>query len=440
MKPRNFEEKVVWYCLLLTYPLYFAGLLAGTYTIAAWVLAGYAIFRLWIQAEEIPEAERIQVPIGLWVWFVGLMMLATAVVIGHVDFGNEHLVPKGLINHILRTWSFFTVAPLIAVCLKIRPQLLYRAVCILCVQSLVIGFYCFLATKVSLPLPYYTFPSFLAKVGGTPIVSLVAIDEYITEKRVSLYAPWPPAMGLFSAVFMCLAYQEKNYRWKWLAILGCILSIWTSGSRAGQVCLLIVPVATLLISSLHRISTLLLLGVGGFFAGIFSSQIHLFFRDAVSAINDQRADSSALRQIISRMTRYRWRTEAFWWGHGIPLDELPPILQEKPLGSHNTWDGLLYYQGLVGLLAVAIPLVWSFGEFAIKAQHSKEAQAALAVLIALLIYTNSEDIDFIAAYYWPGLLVMGYAYRDRFFPQLDPLWSSSVQATSSAGTSKDSLA
>ena len=52
MKPQNFEESLVWYIIISTYVIYVFGLIFTVYSLLAWVLGGYAIFKLLLQTKN----------------------------------------------------------------------------------------------------------------------------------------------------------------------------------------------------------------------------------------------------------------------------------------------------------------------------------------------------------------------------------------------------
>ncbi|MDV2993554.1 MAG: hypothetical protein N4J56_003208 [Chroococcidiopsis sp. SAG 2025] len=56
------------------------------------------------------------------------------------------------------------------------------------------------------------------------------------------------------------------------------------------------------------------------------------------------------------MALYKWEKEAPIWGHGATEEKGPIIVASMPIGSHSTWSGLLYVQGLVGFIAFIFPL------------------------------------------------------------------------------------
>ena len=84
-----------------------------------------------------------------------------------------------------------------------------------------------------------------------------------------------------------------------------------------------------------------------------------------------------------------------------------------PIGSHHTWNGLLFVKGGLGFAALAMPMIWTFVELLIKAQRDKTARAALGVIIVLFINSFGENIEALCYLIWPGLLLLGVAMNRR---------------------------
>jgi hypothetical protein len=101
------------------------------------------------------------------------------------------------------------------------------------------------------------------------------------------------------------------------------------------------------------------------------------------------------------------------WGHGIVQPEGPVITKFVPIGTHHTWIGTLYEKGMVGVFALVVPMVWSFIDLISKARSSKVAQVGLSILLVLCLFTLGERIEGLAYLYWPGLVIIGIAFKER---------------------------
>ncbi len=416
IKPQNFEEKVVWYYITGTYVLYLLGAQHILAFIMAWFLAIYLCKKLWDQTDDTPVEEKITIPLGVWVWIICMLLMEVALIGSHLDYNLDLArVIRSTINFFIRTWALFALFPLIG-CLKIRPQLIYRAACILCLQTLILFPICQMASIVHLPSSIYTSP--LQKIGGVGAeyyrVLLYGIDGETHKPRLYLFAPWAPALGLVGDIYFFLTCQESNKKWRWIGMIGAAAMVVGADSRLGTLCLLILPFLILLLVNFSRPSVQIGTGVVSFLSGLFGLQIITWVKDFKTQFDGQRAGSSQVRDILGRIALYRWWTEAPIWGHGLVEPKGPPVTTRKPIGSHHTWFGLLFTSGVVGFIAFAVPLFWSFIELLIKAQKNKTAQVGLGVVLVLFFFSFAENLEALIYIYWPGLVIMGIAFKEKF--------------------------
>ncbi|MFB2973580.1 O-antigen ligase family protein [Aerosakkonema sp. BLCC-F183] len=413
--PQNFEEKIVWYSITGIYILYFIGAQHLLAPGLAWFLAFYLCKKLWNQTEDTPPEERITIPIGIWVWIICMLFMEVALVAAHLDFDMSLFKTiKSSINFFVRTWALFALFPLIG-CLKIRPQLIYRAICIVCLQSLIFIPICYVASLIHLKSLLYVSPLF--KLGGVGAeyynVYLYGVDGETHQARLYLFTPWAPALGLVGDLYFFLTYKEASKKWRWIGIIGAAAMVWGSASRLGILCLLILPVVNFVLGYFSRPLVQLGTGIISFLAGLFGLQIINWAKDFKAQFDGQRAGSSKVREILANLAMYRWETEAPIWGHGVAEPKGPPVTTGKPIGSHHAWFGLLFTNGIVGLIAFAIPLTWTFIEFFIKAQKSDIAKIALGVVLVLFFYSFAENIESLIYVYWPALVIMGIAFKEK---------------------------
>ncbi len=393
IKPQNFEEKLVWYYIIGTYGWYFLGAQFVLGPALAWVLLLYLCKKLWNQTESTPTEEKVTIHFSVWVWIVSMLIIEFTILVNHVDF------ELGTIRTIFSTinWSrhhaLMALFPLIG-CLNIRPQLVYRAICIVALQSLVFITVAYVASLLKIPAEtLYVSPFRVA--GSNP--SLYSVQLYYLENksqvRMLLFAPWAPALGLIANVYFFLAYQESNR------------------TRAALVCLPVTLFLTLFLVTFTQPITQVTAGVVSFLTGIFAPQLIDWFSTSRQNFDNARLGSSRVRKVLGEIGIYRWWNEAPIWGHGIQ-DVGPQVVERMPVGSHHTWVGLLFTYGMVGFIAQAIPLLWSFLDLLIKAQKSKAARAGLSTILVLVIMSFAENIEYLAYLYWPGLLIMGIAFKE----------------------------
>ena len=410
LKPQNLPENLIWYYIIYTYPIYYLG---GQYLLApllGYFLAGYAVWQWW-QQNPISSEPKISVSATVWIWFGGMLLIWVALVIGHFDFdlGLGKIVSSS-INRWLRTWMLFPLF-MLAGSLKIRPQLIYRAICIFLLQSLV---FVVIASVIRTPDVIYTSP--LAAFGGGGFYD-VAIFGTLTdngnEVRMTLFAPWAPALGMVANVYFWLASYEENRTLKWLGMVSAIAMIFGSVSRLSILCLPMTLVLGWLAVNIYRPATQLgaaIIAVGG---GWLAPNIINGLEVARSEFSQSRAGSSRVREVLGRIAVRRWLEEAFFWGHGTVGEEGLKVTGGMQIGTHHTWFSILYEHGFMGSLGLAIPLLWSGTVLILKAQRSTIARLGLKIFLILAIFTMGENIDGLTYLYWPGLIILGIALQEN---------------------------
>lgn len=412
IKPQNLPEKLIWYYIICTYPIYYLG---GQYLLAPLLGYGLALHFFWQwlnQTALTPLEERITVPVTVWVWIVGMLVIELALIVGHLDFdlGTTKIISSS-VNRWLRTWTLFPIFMLVG-SLKIRPRIIYRAVCILCIQSI---FVVLIASIIRLPEVVYTSP--LRIFGGGEFYNVYIFGSLLdngTEFRLVLFAPWAPALGLVANIYFFLARQEEDRKLRWLGMVGAVAMIVGSVSRLAIICLPLVWFLSWLLSNISRPLIQLLTGLVVFSGGFLGPAIVDTMLTAKEEISQSRPGSSQVRSILGRIALYRWQTEAFVWGHGTVDGRGPKVVGHMPIGTHHTWFSVLYSYGLVGCIALALPLVWSSIELVFKAQKSQTARVGLSIILVLAIFTLGEGIDGLTYIYWPGLIVLGIAFQESF--------------------------
>ncbi|MGF1487070.1 MAG: O-antigen ligase domain-containing protein [Prochloraceae cyanobacterium] len=406
IQPENFPEKVVWYGIIWTYIFFLLGATYIVGSVLCWILFFYLLLKLWLQTEETPEAEKISVPLIIWIWAIGMLVMEVALIMGHLDY---NLPTSQIIKSSIgwaKGWAAMALYPM-AGCLKIRPQIIYRAVCIVCLQTLLLSPLLIIAPILNLPEILYISPLKVVGGPGTSFfdVSLYEID-YDGQIRQRLFTPWGPALGFLGNVYFALALKEKNKKWRWFGIIGSIYVSLICKSRLAQVSLILTPTFIFFLSRLTRPFILMFLGACSVASGLLAVPI----LDAIDAFwtkfKAARADSSRVRRVLKEIAGYRWETEAPIWGHGV-IERGPHLVEYMPIGSHHTWYGLLFIKGIVGFYALLVPMILSFLVLLVKAQKYQVARAGLAILFILFLYTFGENLEILVYLYWPGSIVMG---------------------------------
>jgi hypothetical protein len=410
MKPQNFEERLIWYFIICTYGIYVLGLLLPLNSLLAWVLFFYLCKKLWNQQGDTPVEKRISIPWVLWIWIISMSVMMITKIVAFTDFGmekNDYI--RGIIGWFM-SWSLLALFLLVG-CLNIRPQLIYRAVCILCLQSLIIIPICYLAFQIHLPDTIYTSPIERIFQNGKLFydVSFYSYSKYNKEMRLALFAPWAPAIGIVGNLYFHFALREPNKKWRWIGITGAIAMCVVSGSRLGFLTLPGVPLVVGILTNFWRPTVQIGGGILLFVSGIFSSLLLKVATDFKDAVLDARSDSTKIRKRLIDVAFERAK-EAPIWGHGNQEPSYK-ALEHMPIGSHTTWGGIMFMHGLVGLVAFLVPMIWTFIDLLIKAQKSTTARVGLSVLLVLVFFSSGESLDALAYLCWPAWVIIGIALK-----------------------------
>lgn len=411
MKPCNFEEKVIWYSIIGTYGFYFTGLLYYVGPAIAWILALYLIRKLWIhQRENTPVYRRLTIPWIVWVWIVSMGVMEMTTILAHADFdlGKMKIIKASL--GWAKGWALLALFPLSG-CLNIRPKLLYRAVCILGLQSLIfITVFC-AAFLLHINI-YYKAP--LNFLGGADLGFTVSF--YTSENnwlRLPLFAPWATVIGYIGNVYFPLCLQEANQRWRWIGITASVLMCWFSGSRANILAFPTAWILAQLLANLQRPFLWLAAGFSSLATGIVSPKLLIAIENLQNWVRNLREHSNQDREALDRLALDRL-SEAPITGHGVTEPAPSTVLNKADItiGSHNNWTGLLFINGIVGMLALAVPLFCSLITLVIKSQESKIAKTALHILLIIIFNTLVDSLNITAYLVFPGLIFLGIVFKE----------------------------
>ena len=422
MKPVNLPEKAVWFYIIGIYGIYYIG---GLYLfaplLAVW-LSFYLVLKWWNQTEETPEADKIYVSLPSVIWLISMGIVAIVAIIGGIDFELSWTkILFTLVNRWLKTWALLALFPLVGH-LNIRPEIIYRAVCIFCIQSLVLVplftllLNLFDSENYSYLSPLYYFG------GGTSFYEVKVFGSLIdvSEKRLQMIAPWPPALGLVGNIFFCLCLRERDVNLRFLGMAGAAALSISSVSRAAVIALPLVPAVTWLL--VNFVNPWIMIGLASAVTGgsIFSTDLKNAFDDFYLSVKEYRSGSTKARSAIQQLAIDAWRDEAPIWGHGTFSDNGPVSVGSRGIGSHHTWYGILYAHGIVGALPLAIAFLWSFFDLLLKLRTHPSAKTGISVLLTLIIFSTVDNIDGLAYLYWPGLIILGIAFKENarsFEPQ-----------------------
>ncbi len=407
--PETIEERIVWYSITRTYLFYLFGALYLVAPVIGWVLFFILLTRVFGKDRNL----RPHIPLAVWVWTISMLVMLLALIVGHVDYDLG--IPKLIKSSIgwAKGWALMALFPLIG-CLRIRPEIIYRATMIVCFHTLLLIPVFVMAWAAGLPQTPFVSP--LKVIGGPGpeffALSLYEIDPGSGTPRWRLFTPWAPAAGFVANIYFIFAMREKETKWKLAGIFGSIFMVLMSQSRLALVVLVFVGIATFFLSRLARPWVLFLASAGFTIAGILGKWLVDGFTAFMDAFKGARADSTRVREALGRIAVERWQNEAPIWGHGI-VERGPHLVEYMPIGSHHSWYGLLFVKGIVGLGALAIPMLFGFMDLLLKSQKFKVAATGLSMMMILFLYTFGENLEILAYLFWPALVIIGAGHCCR---------------------------
>jgi len=419
LQPQNVPERLVWWTIILTYPIWIIGGLYVVGSVLCWLLLVCLLIKILARMDHPEENEEISISPVIWLWIIGMIIMQVALIAGHVNFNlGTGIIIKSSIGW-AKGWAALALYPL-AGALPIRSSIPTRAICIVGFHTLLIMPLLLLTPNLGLPEVLYVSP--LRAIGGPGNeffdVPLYEIDGSTGDLRWRLFAPWGPALGFVGNINFMICLQEKNRKWKILGIIGSILMCFVCKSRLAQLSIILIPLTTAIIARLRQPLMLITLGVVSYLGGIFATSILTAVSDYWEGFKGARAGSTRVRFALKRIAFHRWETEAPIWGHGV-VEGGPHLVEYMAIGSHHTWAGVLFVKGLVGFVALAVPMLVTLLDMLRRAASSsyRLGSTGLGVIIILFMYTFGENLEILVYLYWPGMLVMGMALQEKPLPR-----------------------
>lgn len=413
--PKNLEESLIWYAITGTWIVYLFG---GLYVLApalGWILMLWAGFKAYVADARTRPAERVSIPFGVWIWIIGMIVMFVALIAGHV--GNDLGLAKTIKSSIgwAKGWALMAIFPAAGAMLQIRPAILYRASCRLGRQTLFLLPFLLLAPLISLPSTLFVSPLQFVGGPGPNFFEVQLYGEHVGSgaPRWRFFAPWAPAAGFVANIYLIFAFYERDRYWRTIGILAAVAMCLMAQSRLALVAMIVVPLALFGLSRLTRVWIHIAGAATVAGLGLIAPWLIELADTAQVEFTARRAASSRVRAALGRIAYERWKNEAPIWGHGI-VENGSHIVEKMAIGSHHSWFGLLFVKGIVGFLALLIPMAWSFLEMLAKAQSNRTARVGLAVVLILFLYTFGENLEVLVYLFWPALIIIGRAMREPF--------------------------
>lgn len=411
------EEKMVWFGLVYTYPLFMLGALYVSGSVLGWFILGVVVLRYYVEGKQ----REGRIPALVWVWIIGMVVMLIALLIAH---GNWSLgLPKTIKSSIgwAKGWALMAVFPLIGVLASVRTDVVVRGVCVIAVHTLIFAIISYAAYIVRLPGDIYLSPF---KVVGGPgetffMVSLYGLNPETGAGRWRFFGPWAPAAGLLACIYLIFCLHEKHPKWRNWGVAGCFAMILLSQSRAGLAIFVMLFPMVMFADKLKEPWFLFLSGIIIPAVLILGEPIFQWLMDSYEQVKQQRPESTRVRQALANIALHRWQAEAPIWGHGI-VERGPAIVEGMPIGSHHSWYGLLFVKGIVGVFALAVPMALTSFYLVWQTQFSETARMALCLMAVFVCYSFFENLEILSYLYWPAMLIIGIALNPAKEALLSP--------------------
>ncbi len=408
------EDLIVGVALAATWIVYLFGGLYVLGPVLGVGLTGLLFARYYLANGSVATRAVAPIPSGVWVWLLGMLVMLLALEVGHM---NQNLSTGQTIKSTIgwaKGWALLALFPLIGACMHVRLETIIKAAGWVALGTLLLTPIFLVAPMIGLPKTLFVSP--LKLVGGPGpeffSVSLYLIEPTDGSTRLRYFTPWSPAAGMIGNMYLIFALSDKRKLWKYMGIVSAMAMILTSKSRLALAAAMFVWPVVIAVGEARRPGMWFLATLGLLLLTPAAQAILDWIDSTLNSVKSMRADSTRVRELLGDIAVDRWYTEAPIWGHGI-VERGPHAVEFMPIGSHHTWYGLLFVKGIVGAIALAIPLLWSLIEYAILAfTRSAAGRIAFAMVLLMTFYSIGENLEILAYLMWPGLIVMGIAARE----------------------------
>lgn len=415
LRPETLEESLIYWAIVGTWGFWLLGLLYVVGSAMGYILLLVVLLRALTGPAH--GGNRLNPPaFPALVWMAGMLVMLLALVVAHIDL--ELGFAQTLKSSIgwAKGWAIMGLMPLVGSMIVVRPAIIGRALGLLAAQTLLLAPFFFLASKVHLPGVLYVSP--LHGIFGVAPeffdVTLYTYDEVTGQARWRFFGPWSTAAAFYAGIGLVLSIRDRSGYIKAVSIVSTIVVCYMAGSRLSLVALPVILLAIPFMSNVLRPAVWVFLAFVATLGILFSQDAYLAYQDASDAFNAARAASSRVRAALGNIAYHRWETGEILFGNGV-LQRGGHVVETMMIGSHHTWWGLLFVKGAVGFAALAVPMAVSFFDLLLKAQASRVASAALAVVLSLMFFSLADNLEIVAYLIWPGLLYLGIAHGQRLY-------------------------
>jgi hypothetical protein len=413
VRPETADERLVYGAITWTWGLYLLGALYAVYPAIGFILAVRGVRRI-MNPETSGDIRGQAIPAGAVFWIVGMVAMTIPLVYAHMsyDMGFGPMF-KSLVGW-ARGWFLLAMFVVAGATLRIRASILIRAINKLGLYTLLLCPFFIATAYVGLPETLYVSPLQLLLMGPKAFfsVELHSLDTTTGLERWQFFAPWAPAAAFVAVMSFALSLNDRSVLWRTIGIVSTIVVCLMSQSRMALVAIPVILIINSMTKMFLRPWVLMLAGLGLTVIILSLGPLLNLIDDLQTAFTGARAASSRVRTVLQSIALHRWETEAMIFGHGA-VEKGPHIVEFMPIGTHHTWNGLLFVKGAFGFVALLIPVVASFIEFTLKSMRDQSARAALSVMVVTLLFSFGENLESLVYLVWPGYMMLGIAMRQK---------------------------
>lgn len=345
---------------------------------------------------------------AIWyIWLIMAILMYLSLIMGHINFNlGFAMLLKSSIGW-MKGWALLPLFIGFGSIMLISPARVARCVCQLLAFTAVLIPILLILAMIGIPGKIYTSP--LYKVFGVSAEFFTIALYSITPSegvRFPLFAPWAPAIGFFAVIAFWIIRLEVNSKLRYASYIAVLAMVALSASRLAWIALLGSSFLIFLLENKNNGFFYIVLSIITVFIGLNLDTMLVILGEIIQGFHSLRSNSSFVRATLGDIAVYRWKTEAFWFGHGN-VEFGPHLVEFMPIGSHHTWLGLLFIKGIVGFFALAFALITTTIMQIYYYNFNKLSQSGLGITITIILFTFGENLEILTYLIWPGLIVIG---------------------------------
>ena len=86
LQPQNVPERLVWWSIILTYPIWIIGGLYVVGSVLCWLLLVCLLIKILARMDHPEENEEISISPVIWLWIIGMIIMQVALISWHWNY------------------------------------------------------------------------------------------------------------------------------------------------------------------------------------------------------------------------------------------------------------------------------------------------------------------------------------------------------------------